>query len=46
MTDSVAHFRKVQNTTAQVNNSESGSSVKINYDDWITGEDTIDLEAV
>lgn len=43
MNDTVAHFRKVGNTQAQVSNSENSSQVQINYKDWVTGNDTIDL---
>ena len=43
MNDSVAHFRNVQNTRARVSNSENSSEVQIEYSDWVTGSDTIDL---
>ncbi|WP_324719945.1 DUF4861 family protein [Salinimicrobium sp. HB62] len=43
MNDTVAHFRNVGNTYAQVTNSEGSSEVKIEYTDWATGNDTIDL---
>ncbi|WP_373056640.1 DUF4861 family protein [Zunongwangia sp. H14] len=45
MNDTVAHFRNVENTSAQVNNSASNSSVEINYEGWSTGKDTIDLNS-
>ncbi|SFC46375.1 protein of unknown function [Zunongwangia mangrovi] len=45
MNDSVAHFRNVGNTIASIENSENKSSVFIDYDDWVTGEDSIDLDA-
>ena len=43
MNDSVAHFRDVQQTRASVSNSEGSSQVEIEYSDWVTGQDTIDL---
>lgn len=43
MNDSVAHFRNVGNTRALVSNSEGSSEVKIEYSDWVTGADTVDL---
>ena len=43
MNDTVAHFRNVGNTRAQVSNSETSSEVKIEYSDWATGTDTVDL---
>jgi len=43
MNDSVAHFRNVGNTHAQVSNTEASSEVKIEYSDWATGTDTVDL---
>lgn len=43
MNDSVAHFRNVGNTRATVSNSEASSEVKIEYSDWATGNDTVDL---
>lgn len=43
MNDTVAHFRTVENTRAQVSNSESSSQVQIDYTGWVTGNDTIDL---
>lgn len=43
MNDTVAHFRNVGNTRAQVSNSETSSEVKIEYSDWATGSDTVDL---
>ena len=45
MNDTVAHFRNVETTKAQVNNSDSSSSVEITYKGWSTGKDTIDLDA-
>ena len=41
--DSVVHFQKVNKTMAKINNSDSSSSVEINYEGWQTGSDTIDL---
>jgi hypothetical protein len=43
MNDTVAKFRNVGNTRAQVSNSEASSEVKIEYTDWTTGADTVDL---
>lgn len=43
MNDTVAHFRKVENTIAEVSNSENSSEVKIEYAGWTTGDQTIDL---
>ncbi|MEX2336446.1 MAG: DUF4861 family protein [Fulvivirga sp.] len=43
MNDSVAHFREVENTVAEVSNSEGSSEVKIEYSGWKTGDKTIDL---
>ncbi|MEP6262214.1 MAG: DUF4861 family protein [Gillisia sp.] len=41
--DSVAKFRNVQNTRAQISNSDSRSEVQITYTGWSTGNETIDL---
>src|SRR5690606_9362535 len=43
MNDSVAKFRKVENTYAQVKNSDANSQVEITYSGWTTGSETIDL---
>ena len=43
MNDTVAHFRNVGNTRATVSNAEASTEVKIEYTDWATGNDTIDL---
>lgn len=43
MNDSVAKFRNVKNTRAQISNSDSRSEVQITYTGWNTGTDTIDL---
>ncbi|NJW52099.1 DUF4861 family protein [Salinimicrobium oceani] len=43
MNDTVAHFRSVGNTYAQISNAEASSEVKIEYTDWVTGNDTVDL---
>ena len=45
MNDSVAHFRTVGKTVASVENSSESSSVFIDYKDWKTGKDSIDLYA-
>ena len=44
MNDSVAHFRNVKNTKASVQNSSESSTVQIEYKDWVTGNDSIDLQ--
>ena len=46
MNDSVAHFRNVSSTIAEVKNTENSSAVELTYKDWETGEETIDLNAV
>ncbi|KQC32685.1 glycoside hydrolase [Nonlabens sp. YIK11] len=43
LNDTVAHFRNVSNTTAIVENLEGKSIVHINYENWKTGNDSIDL---
>ncbi|SOC79330.1 protein of unknown function [Salinimicrobium sediminis] len=43
MNDTVAHFRNVGNTRAHVSNSDASSEVRIEYSDWVTGADTVDL---
>ncbi len=43
MNDTVAHFRNVGNTRAQISNSEASSEVKIKYSEWATGTDIVDL---
>ncbi|HSP40227.1 MAG TPA: DUF4861 family protein [Gillisia sp.] len=43
MNDSVAKFRNVEKTHAQISNSDARSEVKITYTGWKTGEETIDL---
>ena len=45
MNDSVVHFRGVGKTIASVENKTESSSVFIDYDDWKTGKDSIDLDA-
>ena len=44
--DTVAHFRKVANTSVKIENSENSSSVKIDYDGWETVDQRIDLDVV
>tara|TARA_R110002050_G_scaffold273113_1_gene417077 strand:+ start:82566 stop:83576 length:1011 start_codon:yes stop_codon:yes gene_type:complete len=41
--DTVVHFQKVKNTFANVENSESSSSVNISYTEWESGNESIDL---
>jgi hypothetical protein len=43
--DTVAHFRKVKNTTAKIENTKTNSSVYITYEGWNTGDATIDLKS-
>lgn len=43
MNDSVAKFRNVANTQAQISNSDARSEVQITYTGWKTGTETIDL---
>lgn len=45
MNDTVAHFRNVENTVAEVANLENSSEVNIQYSGWNTGDKTIDLSA-
>lgn len=45
MNDTVAHFRTVEKTVAYVKNEDNASSVKIDYNGWKTGDQTIDLDA-
>ncbi len=43
--DTVAHFRNVKNTFASVKNLDGYSIINISYEDWKTGNDSIDLHA-
>ena len=43
--DTVAHFRNVESTLVKIENSKSSSSIKINYQGWKTGDQSIDLSA-
>ncbi len=45
MNDTVAHFREVENTIAEVANTDISSVVKIEYQGWKTGDKSIDLLA-
>lgn len=45
LNDSVVHFRNVENTTVNIQNTPNSSSVKIHYKAWDAGESTIDLSA-
>ncbi|MGA9589041.1 MAG: DUF4861 family protein [Salegentibacter sp.] len=45
MNDTVAHFRNVSKTRAKVHNNKENASVTIQYKDWKTGNESIDLEA-
>ena len=44
--EKVAHFSSVEKTTAKVENTENQSSVHIVYQNWKTGNRTIDLKAI
>lgn len=44
MNDTVAHFRNVGRTYAKIENQESSSTVTISYEDWKTGNESINLE--
>lgn len=43
--DSVAHFRKVDETSANVINENTFSTVSIQYKNWATGNENINLDA-
>lgn len=43
--DTIAHFQKVKNTHAKVENGKTSSSVFISYEDWNTGDATINLNS-
>jgi len=43
--DTVAHFQKVKNTHANVENGKIHSSVNITYEGWNTGDTTINLNS-
>ena len=43
MNDSVAKFRNVEKTHAQVSNSDARSEVQVTYTGWTTGSETTDL---
>lgn len=43
--DTIVHFQNVENTTATVENSDKVSAVNILYENWKTGNDSIDLKA-
>ena len=43
--DSVVHFRNVEKTRTQIRNTDDFSEVVIDYSDWITGNDSIDISA-
>jgi len=44
--DTIAHFNEVEKTKVKVDNSNSSSSVTIDYTGWKTGDVTTDLESV
>ncbi|MFG6685818.1 DUF4861 family protein [Mariniflexile sp. HNIBRBA6329] len=43
--DTVVHFQTVKNTFAKIENSEKSSSVNITYEEWKTGNETINLNS-
>lgn len=43
--DTIVHFQKVENTTATIENSDKFSAVHILYENWKSGNDSIDLKA-
>lgn len=45
LADTVVHFQNVKNTFAKVENTKNNSSVIINYEDWKSGDDIINLNA-
>jgi hypothetical protein len=45
LADTVVHFQNVKTTFAKVENTENNSSVIINYEDWKSGDDIINLNA-
>ncbi|MFD2825052.1 DUF4861 family protein [Leeuwenhoekiella polynyae] len=44
--DTIAHFNEVEKTQVKVDNSNSSSSITIDYKGWKTGDVTTDLESV
>lgn len=44
MNDTVAHFRNVGRTHAKIENGDASSTITITYDDWKTGNESINLE--
>ena len=43
--DSIVHFNVVGETKAEISNNSNESKVSIDYTDWVTAEDTINLSA-
>lgn len=43
--DTMVHFQNVKNTTASIENLKNSSSVNISYENWKSGNDSIDLKA-
>ncbi|MFD0990103.1 DUF4861 family protein [Mariniflexile jejuense] len=43
--DTIAHFQNVKNTFAKIENNKTNSSVNITYEDWNTGDETINLNS-
>ncbi len=45
MNDTIAHFHNVKNTVVKIENTKSSSSVNISYEEWKTGNETINLNS-
>ncbi len=45
VSDTVVHFQSVKNTFAKIENSEESSSITISYEDWKSGNDSINLNS-
>lgn len=41
--DTIVHFQQVKNTLATIENTNNSSNITINYEDWKTGNDSINL---
>lgn len=46
VSDTMVHFQQVKNTSASIKNLKNSSSVTIFYEDWKTGNETIDLKSI
>ncbi|WP_439131549.1 DUF4861 family protein [Polaribacter sp.] len=45
VSDTIVHFREVENTIATIENTKNSAAVNIHYKNWKTGNDSIDLKA-